>query len=99
MRLVVPRRPPHGVRDPFPLPVGEQRNQRERFEQCGSSPLNRPLGPMPLGLEPYALTDLLKRGFYLPAPHKPGDDLPRGGAKVGAQQSLGVEFLLSRINT
>src|SRR3954454_4773574 len=65
---------------PFPLPVGEQRNHRELSQQRGSSPLERPLGPMPLGFEPQALTDLLKSGLHLPAPHKPGDDLPRVSA-------------------
>src|SRR5829696_5128546 len=51
---------------------------------------------MPLGLEPQALTHLLKGGFHLPALHKPSNDSLRPGAELGAQQGLCLE-LFSRI--
>src|SRR3712207_4446297 len=74
--------------------MGEQCDHREKGQQRRSGPLDRPLRPMPLRLEPQALTNLLESSLHLPASDKPRDYPPRIGMEVGAQESLGGELFL-----
>jgi len=74
-----------------PVGVGDKGDEGEQAEQHWGGAANGFLGPPASGLDAKMITDLMERGFHLPAEHEPGDDLDRGGRTVGTQESLGGE--------
>ena len=73
---------------------GEQGHDREQREQAGRGAGDRPVRPLPLGLDAEMVAHLAEGDLHLPALDEPADDLQRVAGGIGAQQGLRVEAAL-----
>src|SRR5829696_4417968 len=71
--------------------VNQQRNEREKGQECRGGSSYRSLRPLPLRLESEMSPHLLEAHLQLPAHHEPGEDLLWIGLKGGTEESLGFE--------
>src|SRR3954451_484740 len=70
---------------------GEQGHDGEQAEQAGCGAGDRPVRPLPLGLDAEVVADLSEGDLQSPALDEPADDLQWLLRRVGAEQGLRVE--------
>ena len=75
--------------------VGGQGNPGKQAHQDGRSAGDGPVRPLALDFHSQVSSHLLEGRLQLPSQHKPFHHLRRSHCRIGAQESLGVEFTLA----
>ena len=75
--------------------AGPQRDKREQPEQGRGCAADRPIRPLPLGLDAEMSAHLGKGHLDGPAPNEPADNVEWIGLEIGTEKALRLELAIA----